>query len=481
MNLVLICTDQQRRDGVGCSGNPAVETPRLDGLASQGLRFERAYVANPICMPNRMSLFTGCYPRNHGTWTNGLIGAPELPLLSQVLADNGYETGSIGKLHFMPYGGGDRGWESAARWDRLGDDFDWHGPYGGFGHVELSIGHTSARAHYGRWFREHGGTDGLLAPGPDEVRPLPEALHDSVWVGERSASFIRAHQDRPFFLFASFPDPHHPFDPPRSLAVKYAEKDRAGALPGPIGGPEDLVSRPAHYAQHFRGGWHRRGPVPEAHPSGPPEDVVRRRRSNTAAMIELIDRGVGSILDALDECGLADDTLVVFTSDHGELLGDHGLWYKGPFFYEGLLGVPLIVRGPGVRTGTSSALVSTIDLMPTLLDMLGVSRPPTVDGRSIAGHLRDAGVPTRARCLVEYRNGFGEADRAAMALITDTLKYVRYEDGARELTDLGADPEERRNCEADPLYTKTVHEMEHALFSEVLATGARWPEQISHA
>lgn len=477
MNLVLICTDQQRRDGVGCYENAIVDTPRLDRLASEGLRFTRACVANPICMPNRMSMFTGCYPRNHGTWTNGLLGAPDLPALSGLLSSAGYATASVGKLHFMPYGGGDHGWESRARWERLGDGFDWSGPYGGFEHCELSVGHTQAVAHYGRWFRERGGTDAMLEPGPDETRPLPEELHDSVWVGERSASCIREHRDRPFFLFASFPDPHHPFDPPESLAAKYANRD----LPGPVGGPDDLVTRPSHYTAHFRGGWHRSGPVAEEHRHGPSREVVRSRRANTAAMVELIDRGVGTILDAIDECGLADDTLVVFTSDHGELLGDHGLWYKGPFFYEGLLGVPLIIRGPGVRTGVTDALVSTVDLAPTLLESLAVGVPDAMDGASFAAHLRDGDTLTRDRCLVEYRNGYRDADRAAMALVTERFKYVRYQDGERELTDLIADPEERRNVAGDPQYRETVRAMEEALLSEVLATGARRPQQISHA
>lgn len=477
MNLILICTDQHRRDGVGCYGNPAIETPRLDGLASEGLRFDRAYVANPICMPSRMSIFTGCYPRNHGIWTNGLLVDVRVPLLSQVLSDAGYATGSIGKLHFMPWRGGDRGWESQDRWKRLGDDFEWTGPYGGFEHVELAIGHTQAIAHYGRWFRERGGTADLMVRGADESRPLPPELHDSTWVGERSAAYIREHAHRPFFLFASFPDPHYAFDPPATLAAKYAAKT---PVP-PIGGPKDLATRPPHYVEHFRGAWHRSGSIAPEHPNGPPEHVVRSRRANTAAMIELVDRGVGAILDTLDECGLAEETLVVFTSDHGELLGDHGLWYKGPFFYEGLLGVPLIVRGPAVRRGGTDALVSSIDLMPTLLDRLGVSTPEDVDGRSFAAHLEDPGAPTRDRCLVEYRNGYGAADNAAIALVTERHKYVRYQSGERELTDLAADPEERLNVAADAGYAATVSSMERDLLSEVLATGARGPEQISHA
>ena len=478
MNLVLICTDQQRRDGVGCYGNPAVETPCLDRLAEGGLRFDRAYVANPICMPSRMSLFTGCYPRNHGVWTNGLFGGPQLPMLSQTLSDAGFATASIGKLHFMPYGGGDRGWESAERWSLLSRETEWNGPYGGFGHVELSIGHTQALAHYGAWFHARGGTDSMLVRNADESRPIPEELHDSTWVGERSAAFIKqTDRSRPFFLFASFPDPHHPFDPPESLAAKY----RARTVPESIGTGADLAGRPAHYREHFRGGWHRRASVPEAHPNGPSPETVATRRAHTYAMVELIDRGVGVILDAIDACGIADETLVVFMSDHGELLGDHGLWYKGPFFYEGLVSVPLIVRGPGAATGASSALFSSVDLMPTVLELLGQRVPSTVDGRSFAAHVRDPSTPTRESCLIEYRNGFGDADRASMALITDRYKYVRYETGERELTDLVGDPQELVNIVNESAHAETRAYLESEMLTTLLATGARWPEQIAHA
>ena len=371
MNVVLVCTDQQRRDSMGCCGNAAAETPRLDGLARSSLRFTRAYVTNPICMPNRMSMFTGMYPRNHGVWTNGLLAQGTPPLLSDLMGQAGYSTGSAGKLHFGPYGGDAGNRESLALWKRLGDDWDWNGPYGGFEHVELTIGHTNAVAHYGRWFRGRGGTPGMRVELPSGAREMPVELHDSIFVGERAAAFVRANRARPFFLFASFPDPHHPFDPPRALA----EKHQARTLPPPIGDAGDLETRPPHYLAHFRGGWHRRGPVPEEHPAGPDAVTVHNRRANTFAMVELIDRGVGMILDALEETGLRDDTLVIFTSDHGELLGDHGLWYKGPFYYEGLLGVPLLVSGPGVEPGVTDALVSTVDLAPTVLELAGAGAP----------------------------------------------------------------------------------------------------------
>jgi arylsulfatase A-like enzyme len=428
-------------------------------------------------MPNRASMFTGMFPRNHGVWTNGLLPQGMPPLLGDLMAAAGFRTASIGKLHFGPYGGDAGNRESLALWKRLGDGWDWNGPYGGFEHVELTIGHTAPVAHYGRWFRARGGTPEMRVELPSGARDMPPELHDSIFVGERTAAFVRENRARPFFVFASFPDPHHPFDPPLALAEKY----RVRTLPPPIGGAEDLATRPPHYLAHFRGGWHRRGPVPEEHPEGPDAVTVHHRRANTLAMVELIDRGVGMILDALDEEGLRERTLVIFTSDHGELLGDHGLWYKGPFFYEGLLGVPLLVSGPGIEAGVTDALVSTVDLAPTILDLAGARVPTRFDGISIAPHLRDRRRSTRDRCLVEYRTGYVPADHASAALVTRDLKYVRYDSGERELTDLAADPQERVNLAADPRAARTAEQLESRLLTELLSTGSRWPEQISHA
>lgn len=174
-----------------------------------------------------------------------------------MFSEAGYSTGSIGKLHFMPFGGGDNGWESLERWKRLGTEFNWNGPYGGFDHVELAIGHTNPVAHYGRWFTRNGGTPVMMVSGFDGSRPIPEELHDSVWVGERSARFISDHVNKPFFLFASFPDPHHPWDPPETLSRKYAQM----TVPESISDSGDLKTRPAHYRSHFQGGWHRSGRI----------------------------------------------------------------------------------------------------------------------------------------------------------------------------------------------------------------------------
>jgi arylsulfatase A-like enzyme len=299
-------------------------------------------------------------------------------------------------------------------------------------------------------------------------------------VAERGIAYMNGsrHAAQPFFLVASFPDPHHPFDPPESMAAHY---DPA-AVPMPIGGPEDLTGRPPHYMQQFRGEWSRRGLTSPSHPDGYSGTTTREKIAHTCAMVELIDRNVGKLLDYLDRSAMADNTIILFTSDHGELLGDHGLWYKGPFFYEGLLNTPLIAAGPGVPTGTvSDTLFSDLDIAPTLCDLAGMPPMPGMDGVSQKPHLDDPRHRVRDHCLIEYRNGYGAADVSSKCIVTDTTKYVRYQDGAEELTDLRHDPEERTNLAAATNVQANPSIMRERLLDAILATECKYPEQISHA
>ncbi|MBD3240517.1 MAG: sulfatase-like hydrolase/transferase [Chitinivibrionales bacterium] len=482
-NILVILTDQQRKDSLGCYGNTVCRTPNLDRLARNGTRFERNYVANPICMPNRLSLFTGQHIHNHGLWTNGLLLEPRRTVADH-LADAGYQTASFGKIHFTPFGGDAGNRESGELWARLDDSDDWCGPYWGFEHVELTIGHTKPIAHYGKWFRENGGTDEMLtrnkvsAHGDCVTRPMPPELHDSAFVGQRTAEFLASERDenRPFFVVASFPDPHHPFDPPEDVASRYPVSN---VLP-PVGGPEDLETRPPHYRQHLDGAWHRGGIGAAKHQGGIDESHRCERSALTSAMVELIDRNVGVILSALETNGLAENTIVVFTSDHGELLGDHGLWAKGPFFYEGLVNTPLIVAGAGLPCGVvSDALFSDVDLVPTLHELAGVDLPCGVDGTSQASVLRGDSGSVRDSCLIEYRTGYGRREDDAAVLVTAEEKYVRYASGEEELTHLAADPRERINAAASA--TADTARLRARLLDELLRGETAAPEQISHA
>lgn len=484
-NVLVIMTDQQRKDSLGCYGNDKTSTPNLDRLANIGVKFNNCFCTNPICMPNRLSIFTGMYPRNHGMWTNGLLLSHEVRTIANELQDRGYQTASFGKLHFTPCGGDAGNLESTKYWERKGDSFDFNGPYWGFEHVELTIGHTSPVAHYGRWFRQNGGTEDMLKVKKDcedhdsGVRDMPAKLHDSSFVGDRTVNFIKNMRDKtkPFFALASFPDPHHPFNPPREISQKYSYDN----IIEPIGGIEDLKTRPAHYMEHFKGGWHRKGHVKEGHPNGITIEQRNARIAHTYAMVDLIDQNVGKIIEALESEGLLKDTIVIFTSDHGELLGDHGLWKKGPFFYNGLVNIPLIIAGADIKPNISDNLVSSIDIYPTIFELLGFDSPEYVNGISQKPHLYDKAQVPRDKCLIEYRNGYGKNDCSSKVLVTKDYKYVRYQDGECELTDLKNDPYEKVNIAKDKSAQPIIEEMNQILLDEILKTEAKYPEQISLA
>ncbi|MFN2351838.1 MAG: sulfatase, partial [Kiritimatiellia bacterium] len=320
-NVLIILTDQQRKDSLSCYGNPVCRTPNLDRLAASGLRFNRNYVANPICMPSRLCIFTGKNIRNHGLWTNGLL-INEQETVAGHFSRQGYATATIGKLHFTPHGsGGENNMESGAYWHDQTFPIQWHGPYWGFEHVELILGHNHApKAHYGEWFYKNGGTDDMLKlqRHPDNfktgTRPLPEHLHNSAFVAERSIEFMQSSRQagKSFFLVASFPDPHAPFVPPADTAETYAPAD----VVMPAGSADDLASRPPHYREHFQGQWDRghSARIKKPTPHGVTEAETRDRIAKTYAMVDLVDQNVGKLLGFLTAQGLHDETLVVFTS-----------------------------------------------------------------------------------------------------------------------------------------------------------------------
>lgn len=530
-NLVLIMCDQLRKDFLGCYGNEYVNTPNIDSLATHSTVFDHCYVNNPICMPSRMSIFTGLYPHNHNQWTNGNQLEHPLRTLADHLHDNGYHTGSIGKLHFQCTDCGKNAphisMEDHRLWEEKGDNIDWYGPYWGFEHVEFTSGHaTKPLAHYGKWYHEHGGKDEWAVAKPVEgfdacpVTTMPENLHDSMFVGERAAAYISEHAngDQPFFLTASFPDPHHPFNPPLETALRY--KDVPVKMP--VNEDDDLHTRPRHYHYHQYGVWHRAGllhPLPDM----PEEDKEKcgkcanqiaqfmdekilqglgllthgdssgeeykpsvlsaherdQRIRNTYAMVDLIDKGVGKILDALKESGALEDTVIIFTADHGELMGDHGLWLKGPFFYDGLVNVPLMMHTPEDNASVTEALASSVDIYPTCCELLGVPTPRSCDGMSQAAALR--GEKIRTECLFEYRNGYFENDVYTLGYVDEKYKFVQYQNGDVEMTDRINDPEENLNIVYNGANPELLAEYRNKLLNMMLNTASKFPEQYCHA
>jgi len=499
-NILCIVTDQQRQDHLGCYGNAMLRTPHVDRLAAEGVRCDRHYVNNPLCMPSRASLFTGLTPRTHGVRTNGINLDRRWPVLPGMLRDAGYRTQVVGKLHLDCHASEVPGMRTEPDNDRAfaAGESAW-----GFDGGELSIGHGwNVRGAYQRWLAQQPG--GSPSPWKSLVqRPelgeqcgdveIPEELHHSSFVAERSIAFLRDRPaDQPFFLWCSFPDPHHPYCPP----PRHRELYPRDAIPLPPRRAGEFEQLPPHMRASYEGEQPFAG-RPHA-PTRMSDAQCREIIARTYGMVTLVDEQVGRILASLDELGLRDDTLVLFLSDHGDLLGDHALFNKGPFHFEGLLNVPFIARWPGVLPAGRhcSALTSHLDLVPTRLDCAGaeypeVDAPPEpvcprqrtpLPGRSLLGLLRgevgDAGF--RDALLVENDEDYIGQD--LRTLITDRYKLTCYSHAPYgELFDLHEDPDELCNRWDDPEFAACKIDLQARLMRELLATASPLPRRIAHA
>lgn len=377
-NVLWICTDQQRYDTIGALGNAHIRTPNLDRLAATGVAFTRAYCQSPVCTPSRASMLTGRYPSAINVNRNGNAYFPaEVPLVTKVLADAGYDCGLAGKLHL------------AAAWNgqeqRTDDGFRcfWysHSPVQGFRRGN----------QYTDWLEERGALPRAMeldADGrPLGYRPdIPVDLHQTTWCAERAIEFMTQPRRRPWLMCVNIYDPHSPFDAP----AQYRDRYRTADLPPPLFSPSDADVQRRLADVYFQSTF------------TPPGAADLERKASYYGMIELVDEQVGRMLDALDRSGQRDTTLVIFTSDHGEILGDHGLGAgKGCRFYEGLVRVPLIFSWPGVIGSglLADALVELVDIAPTLAELAGVTLGH-VDGRSLVPILTGTGDPGKHRTHV---------------------------------------------------------------------------------
>jgi len=486
-NILLITSDQQRADCVGFE-NRHLRTPHLDQLAREGTRFSANITPNLVCQPSRASILTGLLPLTHGVWDNGVDLDPRVGEqgFAGTLARAGYRTAFLGKAHFAtkstfaPTGTPECN-KSQARYGST-----WCGPYMGFQHVELCVlGHMHRTrplerppaGHYERWLVSRGANEEALALWAQETRPgssaaqtwssaLPVAWHSSTWVADRAIRWITESRvtDGPFCAWVSFPDPHHAFDCPEPWSAMYDPRD----MPLPRHRTKDLERRPW---------WHKA--VLEGKPqladsamlkfrtegSRVPDQTDQQLAEMTAnyyGMISLIDHNVGRILVALGDLGLGDETLVVYTTDHGELLGNHGLYLKHPIPYEDLLRVTLIVRGPGVAAGQVVAEpVSTLDLTPTFYECAGVAAPEGLQGRSLRRLL--GGEPETRD--VAYSEWHVHPSRCGVGLQLRTVRTRTHKctfdlaSGAGELYDLASDPAEMDNRYDDPACAKVKREL----------------------
>ncbi len=442
-NILWICSDQQRFDTLGCYGNRFVQTPHIDRLAASGALFEQCYSQSPVCTPSRASFLTGRYPRTTRCRQNGQDIPADQVLVTRLFAEAGYTCGLAGKLHLSPCHPS----TTPAVERRIAD-----------GYAEFHWSHHPApdwpSNEYVRWVHEHGAQ--YRTPpfeGSRYVRSgMPEELHQTTWCAEKAIGFIEdnAPYRHPWLMSVNMFDPHHPFDPPESLVRRYAAWLEDVPLPDYI--PGELDNKPAVHMQCHGGAYGNAGNF--AWQDMSPSDH-RWVRAAYWAMCDLIDRQVGRILAALESSGQAENTIVVFMSDHGELLGDHGIYLKGPFFYDASVHVPLILSWPGhIVPARHGGLAELVDLAPTLLDAAGLPAEPGMQGNSMwsgltAGSL--GGGRTDVYC--EYYNACSPGGNATMVR-TERRKLVAYHGtGSGELYDLGRDPLEAVNHWDDADYS----------------------------
>jgi len=417
-NILLLFVDQMRYDAMGCAGNAVIRTPALDRLAREGVNYTRAATPVPVCVAARYSLNTGHRCAAHGRFANNVPDPePNLYTLPQLLGNAGYHTQAIGKMHFYPrrrhYGFHRMELMQEIPVYREDDDYLMYLKRAGYGHI-----------------RQVHGVRNLLYHQP-QVSVIPEAHHGSTWVADRTVEYLRQYRNRPFFCWASWIAPHLPWNAPEPFASMY---------------PADQVDPPHNWDQP-------RETLPPlmrwaketSDTAFASEEHLKRIKGLYYGNVSLIDKGVGRILDTLDELGLADNTLVFFTTDHGELMGDHGAFQKSKP-YEASARIPFLVRYPNrVEAGQAPRdRVSLLDVMPTCLDAAGIPYPGErpLAGASLVGRSGGGLEAPRDEFVVEH----GGRSVRWLSLLRGPWKYTYYLLGGwEELFHLEDDPLEMNN------------------------------------
>ena len=463
--ILFITTDQQRFDALGCNGGQVARTPVVDGLAAGGINYTHAHNQNVVCMPARSSMITGQYPRTHGVYANGVPLPIDAPSVAAELSQKaGYRTALIGKAHFEPAFDPDGRWTENTL-ARRGST----GPHRGFEHLELAM-HVPSPPwwHYGRWLKDNypeevGGFYRLFTaqgmndePGGDsgapEVKfnPIPREHYHTDWVADRTIAYLDSLSGNDdWFVWMSFPDPHHPWDPPESelKRIDWRELDLPAAYPGsPDKCREILATKPAHWLGYFDGTFANveGGPTTFV-PAKMTHDQLREINAIIHVENELIDEACGRVLDDVRRRGWESETDVFFTTDHGELQGDFGLLFKGPYHCDALMRIPLVWRPASVSNTPAATVpepVGQIDLAATFCQIAGVAIPDWVQG---------APLPTatgngRERAITEWDSQFEHVDMHLRSIARDGWTCTSYEAGGMydgtegELYDLSEDP-----------------------------------------
>jgi arylsulfatase A-like enzyme len=481
--ILFVTTDQQRYDTLGCNGGTLARTPVVDALAAEGIRYERAHPQSVVCMPSRATMLTGQYPATHGVWMNGVPLPLDAPSVAEVLRLDGYRTALVGKAHFEPLLDPFLRFAENAQ-SRVGTTPPG-GSHRGFEHLELA-GHGSlGPLHYPQWLaREHpevvggfyrvldssmqvNGAGGGATDAPQvKVNPIDRDLYHTDWVADRTIGWLDslgANED--WFCWMSFPDPHHPWDPPQSEVDRIDWRE----VPLPAGYTENASERerviddkPRHWRLWYDGALVSNYEAPASWvPATLKAAQVREVNARNAVECELIDEALGRVLARIAERGWAGDVDVVFTSDHGELQGDFGFLFKGPYHVDALMRVPLIWRpaqASGVTPSVVTRPVGLVDLAPTFCSIAGIEPPSWLQGTRLPSDDPDADSRGFDAVFTDWDSELFGVDVHLRTVVRDDVLCTAYlpgtvHDGTEgELYSLSDDPTQMVNRWADPAW-----------------------------
>lgn len=478
--ILLITTDQMRYDALGCNGGRYARTPTIDGLAASGINYARAHANNVVCMPARATIVSGQYVRTHGVWSNGVPQAEDQPNVARYLNQHGYRTALVGKAHFEPFIDPDKRF-----YENLMAGRGETGPYRGFEHVELANHTGRGLVHYSKWLRDHhpeaiGGFYRVLdremnvnAAGGGEtgavqvaVNPMPRELYHTDWVADRAIAWLDSlDADADWFLWLSFPDPHHPWDPPASELHRHDWRD----IELPAAYPQDaeerrriLAEKPKHWLDWYEGRLVGNLEAPARFvPAEMTADQIREINAVTHVENELIDEACARVLGRIAARGWEADTDILFSTDHGELQGDFGLMFKGPYHVDALMRLPLIWRpapSAGITPAAVSAPVQQVDYAPTICAAAGLPVPEWMQGKPLPKDESEAAAQERQRTLTEWDSDYRGIHISLRTLYRDGWICTACEPGTEhdgsegELYNLTDDPHQFRNLWDDPAY-----------------------------
>jgi arylsulfatase A-like enzyme len=494
--ILFITTDQQRYDAYGVNGGTIARTPNVDALAAQGISYRRAHPQSVVCMPSRATIVTGQHVATHGVWMNGVQLPVDAPSVAAVLRKQGYKTALIGKSHFDPFVDPFLAYPE----NRLARDGQ-HDPLRGFDHLELASHSGVGWLHYASWIRlEHPEATGMFYPvldrsinvnslgGGDNGAPqvhvnrMPREWYHTDWVAERTVAWLASlPDDEDWFCWVSFPDPHHPWDPPASETHRVPWRD----LDLPEGYLADqqlrehiINGKPNHWRRWYDGSLVANF---EAPPSWVPATLTPNQVREVNALVhvenELIDEAVGRIMGEVRDRGWDGDTDVILSTDHGELQGDFGLLFKGPYHVDGLMRLPLIWRpAPNAAVTHDSSVsdpVGLVDLAPTFCAIAGVTAPGWMEGHALP--MAD-GLGSHEQVVTEWDSALFGVEMHLRTLYRDGWQVTTYargtvHDGTEgELYNMADDPLQHVNRWDDGAVRSIRHDLISALNDAVPAT-----------